>query len=104
MHKVMICGALAACLAASGGLAQTPAQSGPQNSAVRTDDSNTSNMPVKGANSYTESEARSRIKKQGYTNIGALQKDQDGVWRGTAYRDGKPVQVSVDYQGNVNGQ
>ena len=104
MHKAMIYGALAACLAASGVLAQEPAQSGPPNSAVRTNDNNNSDMPVKGANSYTESEAKSRLEKQGFTNVGALQKDQDGVWRGTAYKDGKPVQVSVDYQGNVNAQ
>jgi hypothetical protein len=100
----MIYAALAASLAASTALAQEPAQSGPQNPAVRTNDNNMSSMPVKGANSFTESEAKSRIAKQGFTNISALQKDQDGVWRGTATKDGKPVQVSLDYQGNVNAQ
>ncbi|HTT82913.1 MAG TPA: hypothetical protein VMF67_05500 [Rhizomicrobium sp.] len=104
MHKAMIYGALVACLATTAVSAQEPAQSAPQNPAVRTNDNNTSNVPVKGANSFTESEAKSRIEKQGYTDVGTLQKDQDGVWRGTAYKDGKPVQVSVDYQGNVNAQ
>ena len=104
MHKAMLYGALAACLAASAVWAQEPAQSGPQNSAVRTNDANNSSMPVKGANSFTESEAKSRIEKQGYTNVSGLQKDQAGVWRGMAEMNGKPVQVSLDYQGNVNAQ
>ncbi|HEX4158892.1 MAG TPA: hypothetical protein VHY79_10480 [Rhizomicrobium sp.] len=104
MYKASVYGALAACFAASAVLAQEAAQSGPQNQAVRTDQGNNSNMPVKGANSFTETEAKSRIESQGYTQVGGLQKGQDGVWRGTAYKDGKPVQVSVDYQGNVNGQ
>ena len=29
-------------------------------------------------------------------------KGQDGVWRGTATKDGQSGAVSVDYQGNVN--
>ena len=29
-------------------------------------------------------------------------KGQDGVWRGTATKDGQSGSVSVDYQGNVN--
>jgi len=82
--------------------AQTPAQPGPQNPALQTQSGNTSDMPVKGANSFTRSEATSRIAKQGYTHIGTLQKDSAGVWRGTATKDGQRVPVSLDYQGNVN--
>ena len=83
-------------------LAQTPAQSGPQNPAVKTDSGNNSDMPVKGANSFTESEAKSRITGQGYSHVGTLRKDANGVWRGSATKDGHRVHVSVDYQGNVN--
>jgi len=83
-------------------LAQTPAQSGPQNPAVKTDSGNNSDMPVKGANSFTESEAKSRIAGQGYSQVGTLRKDANGVWRGSATKDGHRVHVSVDYQGNVN--
>ena len=82
--------------------AQTPAQPGPQNPAMQTQSGNNSDMPVKGANSFTSSEAKSRIADKGYTDIGALKKDSTGVWRGTATKDGQRVQVSVDYQGNVN--
>jgi hypothetical protein len=63
---------------------------------------NNSDMPVKGANSFTMSEAQSRITDKGYTHVDALKKDSNGVWRGTATKDGQRVHVSVDYQGNVN--
>jgi putative membrane protein len=33
--------------------------------------------------------------------VTALQKDDAGVWRGKAEKDGKPVDVSLDFQGNV---
>lgn len=82
--------------------AQEPAQSGPQNPAMKAEDSNNSNMPVKGANSFTMGEAKSHILAKGYTDVTALQKDNDGVWRGMAMKDGQQVHVSVDYQGNVN--
>jgi hypothetical protein len=82
--------------------AQTPAQSGPQNPAVNTDMTNNSDMPVKGANSFTMSEAQSRITGKGYMHVSGLKKDGDGVWRGMATKDGQRVHVSVDFQGNVN--
>lgn len=82
--------------------AQTPAQSGPQNPAVHTNDSNNSSAPVKGSNSFTMAEAQSRISDKGYTHVSVLKKDANGVWRGMATKDGQRVSVSVDYQGNVN--
>jgi hypothetical protein len=57
---------------------------------------------VAGANSFTHDEAVSRIESKGYTKVKHLKKDASGVWRGTAMKDGQPVSVSVDYQGNVN--
>lgn len=39
---------------------------------------------------------------QGFTHVTMLKKDNAGVWRGTAVKDGQAVHVSVDYQGNVN--
>ena len=30
-----------------------------------------------------------------------LKKDDDGVWRGNAMRDGKSVTVGFDYKGNI---
>ena len=60
--------------------------------------------PVAGANSFTESQAKTRIESHGFTNVAGLRKDGDGVWRGTATQAGKSVKVSVDFQGNVVSQ
>lgn len=78
------------------------AQNGPQNAAVKSPNSNTSQSPVKGANSFTRGEASSHIAAKGYTHVRGLTKDSSGVWRGTAMKDGASVHVSLDYQGNVN--
>ena len=78
-----------------------PAQSGPGNPAVNTTGKNNSNAPVAGANSFTQGEAKSRIEKSGFTNVSDLKKDDSGVWRGKAMKDGKSQEVSLDFQGNV---
>jgi hypothetical protein len=57
--------------------------------------------PLKGANSFTEGQAKDRALSHGLTDVGALKKDDDGIWRGAAQQDGKPVQVAVDFKGNV---
>ena len=57
--------------------------------------------PVAGANSFTESQAKSRIETNGFSNVSGLAKDGNGVWRGKANKGGKSVDVSVDFQGNV---
>jgi hypothetical protein len=60
--------------------------------------------PVAGANSFTEGQAKSRIEDKGYKNVSDLKKDDSGVWRGKADQNGKLVNVSVDFQGNVVAQ
>ena len=79
-----------------------PAQQGPQNPAVKDMQQNNSSMPVAGANSFTQAQAKSHIEAKGYTHVAKLRKDENGVWRGTAMKDGQSGPVSVDYQGNVN--
>jgi hypothetical protein len=79
-----------------------PAQSGPQNPAVKAVHDNNSAMPVAGANSFTMREARSQIEAKGYTHVAKLKKDKSGIWRGMAMKDGASGPISVDYQGNVN--
>ena len=54
--------------------------------------------PVPGANSFTQGEAKSRIEKAGYTNVDGLTKDDQGIWRGTASKNGKSVKISLDYR------
>lgn len=103
MHKAaLVATTLALALHGASAFAQAPAQSGPQNPAMKSAETNNSNMPVKGANSFTMSEARSHIEGQGYTNVTKLKKDNAGVWRGMAMKSGQQVNVSLDYQGNVN--
>ncbi len=60
--------------------------------------------PEKGANSFTQSQARARIVGHGFTDVASLAQDGAGVWRGTAMRDGKPVHVWLDFRGNVGIQ
>ncbi len=89
-------------LTATAALAQKPANPDANTPAVTTPSSpKNPNAPVEGANSFTEGQARSRIEGQGYTSVGGLKQDDKGVWRGTATKGGKTVNVSVDFQGNV---
>jgi hypothetical protein len=74
--------------------------------AVATGDaaSKTSEAPVAGKNSFTKKQAAHRLREHGYSAVKGLAKDDQGVWRGTAMKDGKSVSVSVDYQGNITDQ
>jgi hypothetical protein len=60
--------------------------------------------PLKGANSFTEGQAKDRAVAHGFLNVSQLAKDGDGIWRGTAQLDGKPVKIAIDYKGNVVSQ
>lgn len=57
--------------------------------------------PEAGANSFTEGQARSRIESAGYSQVSELKKDDAGVWRGKATRNGQTVDVGLDFRGNV---
>jgi hypothetical protein len=87
--------------------AQQPSASPPANPDARTPAVSSPNSPpnpgapAAGANSFTEGQAKSRIEDRGYAKVSGLRKDDTGVWRGTAMKDGKSVNVSVDFQGNV---
>ena len=55
----------------------------------------------KGANSFTEGQAKTRLEGAGLMNVSGLTKDDEGVWRGTAMMSGKSVKVGFDYKGNI---
>ena len=58
--------------------------------------------PLKGANSFTEGQAKDRaIAHGGVESVAGLKKDDDGIWRGTGTQAGKTVEIAVDYKGNV---
>jgi hypothetical protein len=59
------------------------------------------NAPLPGANSFTEGQAKSRLEANGYSAVGDLKKDDNGVWKGSATHGGQQVTVSVDYRGNI---
>jgi hypothetical protein len=59
-------------------------------------------MTSPGSESLDEAEARLRIEAKGYLNVYGLQKDDRGIWRGrAAMKDGTPVTVTLDLQGNI---
>lgn len=57
--------------------------------------------PLEGANSFTETQAKDRVLANGLAMPATMTKDDKGIWRGTAMKDGKSVNVAVDYKGNV---
>jgi len=97
MTKLWIAGLMAVALT-SPALAEnatTPAVSDGQTNA---------DAPVPGANSFTEDQARSRVFEAGYTDVSGLTKDDNGIWRGKASKDGTVRDVQVDFQGNVTSE
>ena len=74
----------------------------PRNPAVDTSSNPSDAALTPGANSFTEGQARSAIEKQGYTGIGPLSQDAQGIWTAMATKAGAEAQVSVDYKGVVS--
>jgi len=99
MKKIVILSA-GLLVAASGALSQSQTPTTTQTTpAVKTDQN--PGAPVAGKYIFTEAQAKSRIEASGYKNVAALKLDDQGVWRATASKDGKPANVSLDSQGNV---
>ena len=125
MNKIFTATLLAASLAAGTALAQsaTPTTNSPtmgttndaSGSAGNTSanppaiatpgvDTQTLAAPVPGANSFTEAQARDRLQAHGYTDVSGLRLDEQQIWRGKAMKNGSPVNVALDYQGNIVSQ
>jgi hypothetical protein len=60
--------------------------------------------PLEGANSFTESQAKDRVIAAGMSAPSTMTKDEKGIWRGTAAKEGKSMNVAVDFKGNVVAQ
>ena len=73
----------------------------PRNDAVDTTPKADPAAQTPGANSFTEAQARSAIEGAGYTDVGALTQDAQGIWKGQASKGGAKTTVSVDYKGAV---
>lgn len=72
--------------------------------AVSTSDSSNPAAPVKGKNSFTEDQAKARFEEAGYADVTSLTLNEDGVWEGSATKDGNKVTVQLDYQGNITNK
>ena len=57
--------------------------------------------PFPGANSFTETQAKERIEKAGFTGVSGLKKDEQGIWRGTAMQGNANTPIALDFKGNV---
>jgi hypothetical protein len=88
-----------ALLLSGSAFAQTAATS--HNPAIKDGTPHQTASAAKGRNSFTQEQAKGRLAKAGYTNVSKLTKDKDGVWQGTASKDGAQANVGVDYKGDV---
>ena len=114
--KMVIMMTLAAALSAGAALAQGEQRQG--NPAVKSPQPNSDQSSSRGAaggdvgsarlepgsNSFTESQARSKIEEAGYQNVTELKKDDQGIWRAKAQKSGQTVSVGLDFKGNVATQ
>ncbi len=100
--KLYLLAALAAAVS-TGAIAQDR-QSSPHNPAVKDSTVHTVPHPARGHSSFTQSQARGRIAKAGFTNISALRKNDNGVWQGRAMKRRHAVTVMLDFKGNVTSR
>ncbi len=98
MKTIVFAASLAGLMLASSAMAQTNTTSPLPTPRAGVDEK----APLPGANSFTEEQARARLRDNGYGNPGTLAKGEDGIWRGKAEKDGAMRNVAVDYRGNIS--
>lgn len=106
---VAVCaaGLLVACSPAGGDNAEGPVVSeaeAPMNAPIDTTPTTGESTQTPGANSFTENQARGAIETAGYTDVGPLTQNEQGMWQGEAMKAGAKSKVSVDYKGAVTPQ
>lgn len=50
----------------------------------------------------SEEQAKAKIESEGYTGVSELKQDNRGMWTATAMKDGKPVQLSLNAEGQLS--
>jgi len=50
----------------------------------------------------SEAQAKAKIESEGYTDVSALKQNDKGMWTATAMKDGKPVQLSLNTEGQLS--
>ena len=101
--KLIILAATMAAAISTGAIAQDH-QAGSHNPAIKDSKVHPVAAPAKGHSSFTESQAKGRLTKAGFTGIGDLTKTDAGIWQGKAMKGGKSVTVMLDYKGNVTSK
>lgn len=89
------------CLPATAWAQTTPSSEKP---AVATPDTLNPSAPVKGENSFTQDQAKSRMEEAGFTNVMGLTLDNEGIWHAAGEKDGGSVMIEMDYQGNITSK
>ena len=99
--KKLLCASVMTLAFTTGAFAQAgaPAKS---TSAVKTAHTVNEGSAEAGHTSFTQAQAREHIAKSGYAGVSPLTKGDDGIWRGTAHKDGRTVKVALDFKGNVS--
>jgi hypothetical protein len=49
-----------------------------------------------------EEQAKAKIESEGFTEVSELKQDNKGMWTATAMKDGKPVQLSMNAEGQLS--
>ncbi len=74
------------------------------NEAVNADGNMADASQSPASNSFTEDQARGHIEKAGYTEVTGLTKTPEGLWAGKARKDGRTMDVTVDFKGAVSAK
>ncbi len=99
--KNLLCASFMTLTLAGGAIAQSN-MAAKSTSAIKTAHTVNDGTAEAGHNSFTQKQAREHIAKSGYAAVSSLTKGNDGIWRGTAKKDGKTVKVALDFKGNVS--
>jgi len=104
VKRTLIALVMAAGLTAAGAIAQTAPVGGPDakgNSPIKHAHTINDGAAKPAANSFTQGQAMRHIEHSGYSGVTGLTKGEDGIWRATAMKGGAPVNVALDFKGNV---
>ena len=99
--KKLICASMMTLALTTSAFAQAGAPAKPT-SAMKTAHTVNDGKAEAGRNSFTQAQAREHIAKSGYASVSLLTKGDDGIWRGTAQKDGRTVKVALDFKGNLS--
>ena len=50
----------------------------------------------------SEDQAKAKIESEGYTEVSGLKQDTRGMWTASVMKDGKPVQLSLNAEGQLS--